>query len=59
MNKSKLPFIVHWTRWDRTNPTWRAINKWQRCRTRSKADRLKKLLLSQTSFIEVWIAEEI
>ncbi len=59
VSKSKFPFVVYWTKWDRTTPQWRPINKWQRCSTLNKAGRLKKLLLSQTSFIEVRIAQEI
>ncbi len=56
---SKLPFVVNWTRWDRTNPVWRPINKFQRCETEEKAKKLKILLESQTKFIEVFISKEL
>lgn len=59
MIKNKYPFVVYWTKWDRTNPEWRAINKWQRCSTIDKANRLKTLLLSQTNFLDVRIAQEL
>ena len=56
---SNLPFIVCWTKWDRTTADWKPINKFQRCGTLDKAIKLKNLLLSQTPFVDVYITQEI
>jgi len=54
----KSKFIVYWTKWDRTLPKWRAINKWERCSTLKKAERRKTELL-KTPFIDAFIAESV
>lgn len=59
MPNKKLPYIVCWTKWDRTKPRWKPINKFQNCSTLEKAERLKKLLESQVKIIRVTIAKEI
>lgn len=51
-------FIICWTKWDRTNSQWRAINKWQRCSTLKKAERVKENLL-KTPFIDVYITQQL
>lgn len=52
-----MKYLVAWIIWDRTNPEWRPIYKFQKCTTLIKANRLKNNLLKQTSFIEVTISE--
>ena len=46
-------YLVSWTRWDRTNPEWKPIHKFQKCANIEKALRLKNNLLKQTNFIDV------
>lgn len=57
--KVKYPYIVSWTIWNRDSPEWRPIYKYQKCSTEDKANRLKKNLLSQTTFIDVEISKII
>jgi hypothetical protein len=54
-----MKYLVSWIIWNRNNPKWRAIYKFQKCSTEEKANRLKSNLLKQTSFIEVYISKII
>lgn len=52
-----MKYLVSWIIWDRTNPEWRPIYKFQKCKTEEKAKRYKNNLLKQTSFIEIYISK--
>jgi len=52
-----MKYFVCWRTWNRDSPKWRAILKFQRCKSLEKAERMKKNLLKQTKFIDVWITE--
>lgn len=54
-----MKYLVSWIIWNRDLPKWRPIYKFTRCKTLIKAERLKKNLIKQTSFIEVIISEII
>jgi len=52
-------YLVSWIIWDRKNPTWKPIYKFQKCSSEEKANRFKTNLLKQTHFIEVYISKII
>jgi hypothetical protein len=54
-----MKYLVSWIIWNRDSPQWRPKHKLQKCASLDKAERLKKNLLKQTSFIEVTISEII
>lgn len=58
MTKDK-PYLVSWIIWNRDKPEWRPIYKFQKCSSLIKAERMKKNLLKQTSFIEVTISQVV
>ena len=52
-------YFVNWIIWNRGDPKWKPIYKFDRCTTLKKAERLKSNLLKQTSFIEVYITKAL
>lgn len=52
-----MKYMVSWIIWNRDSPQWRPIYKFQKCSTVEKAERFKRNLLKQTSFIEVYISK--
>lgn len=57
--KTNKPYFVNWITWNRNSPEWKPKHKFQRCRTIEKAERLKRDLLNQSSFIEVSITKSV